>query len=340
MRRTDCEGEALVSGIRRRDFVILLGCGTVAAWPVAVRAQQTMPLVGFLRSTPAAGFAFIVDAFRQGLNDAGFVEGKNVAIEYHWADNQQDRLPRLAADLVRRQVAAIVGAGTDAAQASKAATATTPIIFVIGADPVRVGLVASLNRPGGNITGVVFPLVPLVAKLLGTLHELVPKASMIAVLRDPNGPDVESEARDLEEAARAIGHQILMVNAASEREFHAAFAKVVQAGAGGLLIGSGPFFLSQRRQLVALAGRHALPTMYNQREYAEAGGLISYGPSQSDAYRRAGVYVGRILKGEKPGDLPVDVGAKFELVINLATAKAFGVEIPPTLLALADEVIE
>ena len=329
-----------MSGIRRRDFVILLGCGTVAAWPVAVRAQQTMPLVGFLRSTPAAGFAFIVDAFRQGLNDAGFVEGKNVAIEYHWADNQQDRLPRLAADLVRRQVAAIVGAGTDAAQASKAATATTPIIFVIGADPVRVGLVASLNRPGGNITGVVFPLVPLVAKLLGMLHELVPKASMIAVLRDPNGPDVESEARDLEEAARAIGHQILMVNAANEREVHAAFAKVVQAGAGGLLIGTSPFFLSQRRQLVALAARHALPTMYNQREYAEVGGLISYGPSQSDAYRRAGAYVGRILKGEKPGDLPVELAAKFELIINLATAKAFGVEIPPTLLSLADEVIE
>src|SRR6516225_6947699 len=320
--------------MRRRDFVTLLG-GAAVVWPLAARAQQpAMPVIGFLRSTPAAGFAFIVDAFRQGLNDAGFVEGKNVAIEYHWADNQQDRLPRLAADLVRRQVAAIVGAGTDAAQASKAATATTPIIFVIGADPVRVGLVASLNRPGGNITGVVFPLVPLVAKLLGTLHELVPKASMIAVLRDPNGPDVESEARDLEEAARAIGHQI------NEREVHAAFAKVVQAGAGGLLIGSSPFFLSQRRQLVALAARHALPTMYNQREYAEVGGLISYGPSQSDAYRRAGVYVGRILKGEKPGDLPVELGTKFELIINLATAKAFGVEIPPTLLSLADEVIE
>src|SRR6516164_4019581 len=187
--------------MKRREVITLLG--GAAAWPLAARAQQpAMLVVGFLRSTPAAGFAFIVDAFRQGLNDAGFVEGKNVAIEYHWADNQQDRLPRLAADLVRRQVAAMVGAGTDAAQASKAATATTPIIFVIGVDPVRVGLVASLNRPGGNITGVVFPLVPLVAKLLGTLHELVPKASMIAVLRDPNGPDVESEARDLEEAAR------------------------------------------------------------------------------------------------------------------------------------------
>jgi putative tryptophan/tyrosine transport system substrate-binding protein len=242
---------------------------------------------------------------------------------------------------VRRQVAAIVGAGVPSAQAGKAATATTPIVFVIGADPVKVGLVASINRPSGNITGVVFSVSPLRGKLLGMLHELVPKASIIAVLRDPNGAsDFESQSRDLEEAARAIGRQILMVNAANEREFHAAFAKVVQAGAGGLLILPTVFFFSQRRQLVALAARHALPTVYPLREYAEVGGLISYGPSQSDAYRRAGVYVGRILKGEKPGDLPVELGAKFELVINLATAKAFGVEIPPTLLALADEVIE
>ena len=240
---------------------------------------------------------------------------------------------------MRRQVAAIVGGGVPAAQAGKAATTTTPIVFVIGADPVRVGLVASINRPGGNITGVVFSVVPW-AKLLGMLHELVPKASIIAVLRDPNGADVESQSRDLEEAARAIGRQILMVNAANVREFHAAFVKVVQAGAGGLLISSTVFFNSQRRQLVALAARHALPTVYGVREFAEVGGLISYGPSQSDAYRRAGVYVGRILKGEKPGDLPVDLGTKFDLIINLATAKAFGVEIPPTLLALADEVIE
>jgi putative tryptophan/tyrosine transport system substrate-binding protein len=325
--------------MQRRQFITLLG--SAAAWPMAARAQQpAMPVIGFLRSTSATGFAYIVDAFRQGLNDAGFVEGKNVAIEYRWADNQVDRLPGLAADLVRRQVAAILGAGGVAAQAGKAATATMPVIFVIGADPVSIGLVASLNRPGGNITGVVFPSVALVAKLLAMLHELAPKASIIAVLRDPNGPDVESELRDLEEAGRAIGRQILMVNAANEREFHAAFAKVVQAGAGGLLIGSSPFFISQRRQIVALAGRHALPTMYNQREYPEVGGLISYGPSQSDAYRRAGVYVGRILKGERPGDLPVELGTKFELVINLATAKAFDVEIPPTLLALADEVIE
>jgi putative ABC transport system substrate-binding protein len=299
-----------------------------------------MPMIGFLRSTQAAGFAYIVDAFRQGLNDVGFVEGKNVAIEYRWADNQQDRLPGLAADLVRRQVAVIVAAGLSAVHAIKAATATKPIIFVIGADPVRTGLVASLNRPGGNITGVVFTSVALAGKLLGLLHELVPKASVIGVLRDPNGPEIEVESRDLEEAGRAIGRQILMVNAANEREFNAAFATVVQAGVGGLLLGGGPFFLSHRRQLVALAGRYALPTVYNQRQYAEAGGLISYGPSQTDAYRRAGIYVGRILKGEKPGDLPVEMGTKFELVINLATAKAFDFDIPPMLLARADEVIE
>src|SRR5215813_6265592 len=231
---------------------------------------------------------------------------------------------------MRKQVAAIVGAGVPAAQAGKAANATTPIVFVIGADPVRVGLVASINRPGGNITGVVFSVVPLAAKLLGMLDELVPKVSIIAVLRDPNGPDVESQSRDLDEAARAIGRQILMVNAANEREFHAAFAKVVQAGAGGLVIPSSVYFLSQRRQLVMLAARHALPTIYNQREYAEVGGLISYGASQTDAFRRAGIYVGRILKGEKPGDLPVELATRFELVINLATAKAIGFEIPPT----------
>jgi putative ABC transport system substrate-binding protein len=326
--------------MKRRAFITLLG-GAAAAWPMVVRAEQSvMPVVGFLRSTPAAGFEYLVNALRQGLNDVGFVEGRNVAVEYRWAENQPDRLPGLAVDLVRRQVAAIVASGPGAAQAAKVATTTTPIIFVIGADPVRTGLVASLNRPGGNTTGVVFTLVDLAAKLLGLLHELVPKASVIAVLHDPNGPEAEVESRDLEEAGHAIGRQILMVNAAHEQEFHAAFATVGQAGAGGLLIGAGPYFLSQRRQLVALAGRHAVPTMYNARQYAEVGGLISYGPSLTDAYRRAGVYVGRILKGEKAGDLPVELASKFELVINLGTAKAFGLTIPPTLLALADEVIE
>jgi putative tryptophan/tyrosine transport system substrate-binding protein len=328
-----------MSGMGRREFVALLG--GAAAWPVGARAQQAaMPVIGFLRSTPAFGFGYIVDAFRQGLNDAGFVEGKNVTIEYRWADNQLDQLPGLAADLVRKQVAAIVGSGPIAARASKAASATTPVVFVIGSDPVRTGLVASLNRPGGNVTGVVFVSVALAAKLLGMLHQLVPTGSVIAVLRDPNIPEFDVESRDLEEAGHGIGRQILMMSAANEREFQASFAQIAQAGSGGLLIGSSPFFLSQRRQLVALAARYALPTVYNQREYAEVGGLISYGPSQPDAYRRAGVYVGRILKGEKPADLPVELGTKYELIINVATAKAFGVEIPPTLLALADEVIE
>jgi putative ABC transport system substrate-binding protein len=325
--------------VRRREFITLLG--GAAAWPLAAGAQQpALPVVGFLRSTPATGFEYLVNALRQGLNDVGFVEGRNVAVEYRWAENQPDRLPGLAADLVRRQVAAIVASGPGAVQAAKAATTTTPIIFVIGADPVRTGLVASLNRPGGNTTGVVFTLVDLAAKLLGLLQELVPTASVIAVLRDPNGPEADVESRDLEEAGRAIGRQILMVNAAHEREFNAAFETVRQAGAGGLLIGAGPYFLSQRRHLVALAGRHAVPTMYNARQYAEVGGLISYGPSLTDAYRRVGVYVGRILKGEKAGDLPVELASKFELVINLGTAKAFGFTIPPSLLARADEVIE
>ena len=326
--------------MRRREFITLLG-GAAAGCPLSVSAQQpVMPVVGFLRSTPAIGFSYIVDAFRQGLTDAGFVEGKNVTIEYRWADNQLDQLPELVAHLVRKQVAALVGSGPAAAQASKAASNTTSVVFVVGSDPVRTGLVASLNRPGSNITGVVFTSVALAAKLLGMLHQLVPQASIIAALRDPNVPEFSVESRDLEEAAQAIGRKVLMVNAANEREFHAAFTTVVQAGASALLIGSSPFFLSQRRQLVALAGRHALPAIYNQREYAEAGGLISYGPSQTDAYRRAGLYVGRILKGEKAGDLPVELGTKYEMVINLATAKAFNVEIPPTLLALADEVIE
>src|SRR5215467_14393173 len=250
--RHNCSPSPTIAARRRG------GC-VAAARDAGGRISQKHP--------PATGFAYIVDPFRQGLNDAGFVEGKNVAIEYRWADNQEDRLPGLAADLMRRQVAAIVGAGVPAAQAGKAATTTTPIVFVIGADPVRVGLVASINRPGGNITCVVFSVTPLLAKLLGMLDELVPKASIIAVLRDPNGPDVEGQSRDLEEAARAIGRQILMVNAANEREFHAAFAKVVQAGAGGLLIPGTVFFFSQRRQLVALAARHALPTVYNLREY-------------------------------------------------------------------------
>jgi putative ABC transport system substrate-binding protein len=325
--------------MRRRDFITLLG-STAATWPLAARAQQpALPVVGFLRSTVAAGSEYLVTAFLQGLGEAGFVEGQNVAIEYRWADDQRDRLSGLAADLTRRQVTVIVANGV-AAPAVKAATATIPIIFVVGGDPVRMGLVASLSRPGGNVTGVVFTTTDLAAKQLGLLHELVPKAAVIAALWDPNQPEVELELREVEAAGHAIGRQLLIVKAASEREFNAAFATMVQAGAGALLVGGGSVFLARRRQLAALAVRHALPASYVSRDYAEVGGLMSYGPSQSDAYRRAGIYAGRILKGAKPADLPVELATKFELVINLATAKGMGLDIPPMLLARADEVIE
>jgi putative tryptophan/tyrosine transport system substrate-binding protein len=325
--------------MRRRDFITLLG-GAAVACPLAARAQQpAMPVIGFLRSTSAAGSTHLVRAFREGLNEAGFVEGQNVAIEYRWADNQHDRLPGLAADLVRRHVAVIVG-NTPSVQVAMTATAATPIVFASGSDPVGLGLVASLNRPGGNVTGVVFTVTDLTAKRLGLLHELVPKATVIAVLGDPNYVAIELQTKDAEEAGRAIGRQILFVKAASEREFNAAFATIVQAGAGALLVGGGPFFNSQRRQIVALAARHALPASYVLREYAEVGGLMSYGASQTDAYRRAGIYVSRILKGAKPADLPVELATKIDLVINLATAKGMGLEIPPMLLARADEVIE
>jgi len=327
--------------VRRREFITLLGGAAASvSWPLLARAQQPkMPVIGFLRSTSASGSAHLVNAFRQGLKEAGFVEGQNVAIEYRWADDQNDRLPALAADLVRRRVAVIVG-NTPSTQAAKAATATIPIVFVIGSDPVRTGLVASISRPGGNVTGVVFTVADLTAKRLGLLHELVPKAAVIAVLLDPNYFEIELVTKDAEAAGRTIGRQILIVKAASEREFNAAFATIVQAGAGALLVGGGPVFNNQRRQLVALAARHALPASYVAREYVEAGGLMSYGPSQPDAYRRAGNYAGRILKGAKPADLPVELASRFEFVINLAAAKAMGLEIPPMLLALTDDVIE
>jgi ABC-type uncharacterized transport system substrate-binding protein len=323
--------------MKRREFITLVG--GAAAWPLAARAQQAMPVVGFLRSTAAAGSAPLVDGFRQGLAEAGFVEGQNVAVDFRWADDQQDRLKALAADLVRREAAVIVG-NTLSVLTAKTLTTTTPLVFVAGGDPVRTGIVTSLNRPGGNVTGVTFTVVDLVAKQVGLLHELIPNAAVMAVLRDPNQPEFEHEMHDVEEAGRMIRRRILIVKATGEVEFNSAFATMVRAGAGALLVRGGPVFLNRRRQLVTLANRYALPASYVTRDYPEVGGLMSYGPSQTDAYRRAGIYVGRILKGAKPAELPVDQPTRFDLVINLATAKALGIDVPPTLLARADEVIE
>jgi putative ABC transport system substrate-binding protein len=329
----------MASHIERRKFLATLG-GAAAVWPLAARAQQpAMPVVGFLRSTGAGGSAHLVATFRQGLSEVGLIEGQNVTVEYRWADDQRDRLPGLVADLIRRRVAVIV-ANTTAAQAAKAAAPTTPIIFLSGTDPVGSGLVKSLSQPGANITGVVFIAADLAGKRLGLLHELVPQVGIIAALLDPNAPGTADELLGVDQARRAIASQIVVVKAAAEGDFNAAFATIAQAGAGALHVGGGPFFLSHRRQIVAMASRHGLPASYVSRQYLEAGGLMSYGASQTDAYRRAASYVGRILKGEKAGDLPVERASKFDLTINLAAAKGMGLEIPPMLLARADEVIE
>ena len=338
-RRVRCLLLSLGAAMRRRDFITLLG-GAAAAWPCVARAQRaSMPVVGFLRVTSAADATNLVTAFRQGLKEAGFVEGQNVAVEYRWADGHIGRLPELAADLIRRQVAVIVGHG-QVVQIAKAATATTPIVFVVGDDPVRIGLVANLNRPGGNVTGVTFIATDVTAKRLGLLHELVPKAAVIAVLLDPNLPDADLELRSVEAASRTIGVRVLVVKAATAPELDPAFATIIQAGAGALHVGSGPLFTSQRQRLAVLSARHALPSSYPEREYVAAGGLLSYGTSQADAYRRAGIYVARILRGEKPGDMPVEQPTKFELVINLGTAKTLRLTIPNSMQLLADEVIE
>jgi putative ABC transport system substrate-binding protein len=324
--------------MRRREFIKLLS-GAAAAWPLVARAQQTMPVIGFLRSTPAGPFAHLVVAFRQGLSEVGYVEGKNVTIEQRWADNQLNQLPNLAADLVRHQAAVIVG-NAPAVVAARNAAATLPIVFVIGGDPVAQGLVTSLNRPGGNLTGVTFFSNSLGAKRLGILRELVPGANVIATLIDPSFPEAVDESREVEEAGSTIGQKIVPVHAGSEREFDAAFTSMVQAGAGALVVIGSPLFTSKSRSLIALSARHAIPTIYDLREYVAAGGLISYSASFTDAYRQAGNYVGRILKGEKPSDLPVVQPSKFELVINLKTAKAMKLTVPPQLLARADDVIE
>ena len=326
--------------MQRREFIILVGCAAVA-WPLTARAQQqAMPVIGILRSTSAATSMHLVAAFRQGLAEAGFVEGKDVAIELRFADDDFGRLPALAADLVRRGVAVIVG-NNFAMPAIRAATTTIPVVFVGGADPVREGLVKSLNKPGANVTGVTSFSVDLLAKRLQLLHELAPKSAAIAVLLDPNAAEIAPEEREAKEAARALGRDILVVKAGTAPDLEAALATIVRARPGALLVGGGAFLVSsQREQLVAFAARQALITIYQQRETAVAGGLMSYGTSQPDVYRQAGVYAARILKGEKPADLPVMQPTKFEFVINLKTAKTLDLAIPSGVLAIADEVIE
>jgi putative ABC transport system substrate-binding protein len=325
----------------RRDFITLLG-GAAAAWPLAARAQQPgMPVVGFLRSTSANASIDLVAALRRGLAEAGYTEGQNIAIEYRWAEGHNDRLPALAADLVRRQCALIVAGGDAAAHAAKTATTTVPIVFATGEDPVKVGLVSRLNRPGGNITGISFyNRADLESKQLELLREVVPKAAVIGVLVNPTMAAAQSQESEAQVAARALGLQLFVVNAGSERDFDTAFTTLVEQRVEALLIVGNALFTGQRYRLVAVAARYALPTIYPLREFVAAGGLMSYGGSLTDAYRKVGVYAGRILKGEKPADLPVALPTKFELVINLQTAKGLGIEIPPMLLARADEVIE
>jgi putative ABC transport system substrate-binding protein len=324
--------------MQRREFITLLG-GATLTWPLAARAQQGVPVVGFVRSATAAGSAGFVAAFRQGLKEAGFVEGQNVAVEFYYADNRPDRLSSLITDLIRRPVAVIVG-NTPSALAAKAATKTVPIVFASGTDPVRVGLVASLNRPGGNITGVSFLVGVLGAKRLGLLHKLVPKATIIAALVHPNSRETEAERSDLLAAAQAMAERLLILDIGSERDIKPAVATAVRSGAGALFVGAGSFLNSHRDRLVALATEHSLPSSFILREPVVAGGLMSYGPKRSDAYRQAGSYVARILRGEKPGEMPVELSTKFEFVLNLKTAKALGLDVQPTLLALVDEVIE
>ena len=328
--------------MKRREFITLLGDAAAAVWPLAARGQQpTLPVVGFLNATSLDGYRPMVNAFRQGLQESGYVEGRNVAIEYRWAEGRIDRLPALAAELVDRRVSVIATTTLPAAFAAKAATTTIPIVFETGGDPVQLGLVASLNRPGGNVTGVTQLNQEVAPKRLELLHELVPAARVVAFLVNPADPaSAEPVLRASQAAAHTLGLDLHVLNASTERDFDGVFANVIRLRAGGLVIGSDAFFTARREQLAALALHHAVPAVYQSREFAAAGGLMSYGGSLTDSYRLAGVYVARILKGEKPGELPVQQGTKVELFLNLKTAKALGITVPLPLSGRADEVIE
>jgi ABC-type uncharacterized transport system substrate-binding protein len=330
-----------VLGMRRREFITLLG-GAVAPWPLAARAQQpALPVVGFLRNTSPDAAASFVAAFRQGLGEAGYVEGRNVLVEYRWTDGQTNQLPAMAADLAARQVNVIVALGsTPAIRAAKAATTTIPIVFMLGTDPVELGIVASLNRPGGNLTGVVNLNHQLAQKWLEVLHQLVPATTFALLVDRTNISTTNLYTREMQAAARTLGVQIHVLQANSDADFDAVFASVRDLRAAALVIVAALPFISHIEQLAALTLRHAVPAIFPFREFAAAGGLVSYGTDLADTYRLAGVYTGRILKGEKPSDLPVQQATKVELVLNLKTAKALGLEVPPTLLARADEVIE
>jgi len=329
------------SFVGRRKFLVMLG-GAAAAWPLALRAQQAaMPVIGFLSGRSPGESESVEAAFRQGLKESGYAEGQNVHIAFRWAEGRYDRLPALLASLVDIRVAVIAAAGGQAVPlAAKAATSTIPIVFVSGEDPVKLGLVASLNRPGGSATGVSMFLSEMEAKRLALLHELVPTGTITGVIVNPSSPSIDTQLREINSAARALGRQIQIVNATNERELDAAFVSLAQSKVGALLIASNAYFTSRRDQIVALAAQRAIPAIYDQREFPMAGGLVSYGTNLSDSYRLMGVYTGKVLKGEKPTDLPVQQSTKFELVINLKTAKALGLDIPATVLARADEVME
>jgi putative tryptophan/tyrosine transport system substrate-binding protein len=326
--------------MRRRDFIKAIA-GSTAAWPLAARGQQATPVIGFLNSASAVEWSPFVAAFRQGLSETGYVEGQNVAIEFRWAEGHYDRLPALAADLVRAGVAVIVATGgATSALAAKQTTTSIPIVFSTGGDPVKEGFVANINRPGGNVAGVNVLTTGLAAKRLEILHEVIPSASVIGVLINPNNASAEAQSAFVQDAGRTMGQKVLILHASSERDFEAVFATIVQTQIDALSVGADPFFSSHRNQLIALAARYRIPAIYEWREFVQAGGFMSYGSNLADGYHQIGVYAGRILKGEKPGDLPVVQSTKVEFAVNLKTAKALGVTVPLPLLGRADEVIE